>query len=102
MKFLAACLAFHPARFPLTANGLLFATSIQGKTSLFLHSFSSPEGKTIDLHVDGQLIGWSPDNQWMAVQEANGTISVLHPDGSEEPPGIQHSERKHNGALVFR
>lgn len=61
-----------------------FRQSIQGKTSLFLHSFSSPEGKTIDLHVDGQLIGWSPDNQWMAVQEANGTISVLHPDGSEE------------------
>ena len=61
-----------------------FRQNIQGKNSLFLHSFSSPEERTIDLHLNGQLIGWSPDSLWMAVQDTNGSISVLHPDLTEE------------------
>lgn len=61
-----------------------FRQSIQGKNSLFLHAFSHTGERTIDLHVDSQLIGWSPNSQWIAIQDTNGAISVLHPDGSEQ------------------
>jgi Tol biopolymer transport system component len=83
-EILNGVFSVSPSSLSPNRQGFVYQQSIQGKTSLFLHSFSSPEEKTMDLQTDRHLIGWSPDSQWIAVQAENGEVSVLHPDGSAE------------------
>jgi hypothetical protein len=59
---------------------LAYDQTVNGKPNLYLQSLWTE--KKFDLKTDKELLGWSPDSQWIALRDPGGDVSVLHPDGT--------------------
>jgi WD40 repeat protein len=61
---------------------LAYYQNDHGTPNLYLQSLV--EDKKLDLKTEQELLGWSPDSQWIALRSSSGDVSVLHPDGTGE------------------
>jgi hypothetical protein len=56
--------------------------NVNGMPNLYLQSLVAD--KKFDFKTDKELLGWSPDSQWIALRDSGGEVSVFHPNGTGE------------------
>jgi hypothetical protein len=79
-QYLKEFLGVDPRSLSPDRQWLAYYQNVDGMPNLYLQSLS--EDKKFDLKTDQELVGWSPDSQWIALRSSQGDVYVLHPDGS--------------------